>query len=169
MKLSGRTKRARHPFNVHVRTQAIRACVCQEKSWTLQSWTRAFSRLAAVPRNGANKNECSSPNTRPDTQPPSQTDTTPNLPRTNHPDRQQPTRPNTQAPKNPTTQPDPTTNQPKTKNEKTTITCEWCHGTLRHAQVQHAQQSVPCHVVVVSGLCTHRCMAQEFWDRVHLL
>ena len=35
----------------------------------------------------------------------------------------------------------------------------WCHGTLRHAQVQHAQQSVPCLVVVVSGLCTHRCMA----------
>ena len=29
------------------------ACVCQEQSWILQFWTRALSRLAAVPRNSA--------------------------------------------------------------------------------------------------------------------
>ena len=38
----------------------------------------------------------------------------------------------------------------------------WCHGTMRHAQVQHAQQRVPCHVFVESQSCTHRYMAQVF-------
>ena len=45
----------------------------------------------------------------------------------------------------------------------------WCLGTLRHAQVQHAQQSVPCLVVIVWRLCTHRCMAQVFPLRVRLV
>ena len=45
----------------------------------------------------------------------------------------------------------------------------WCPGTLRHAQVQHAQQSVPCLVFLASELCTHCWMAQDFWDRAHLL
>ena len=39
---------------------------------------------------------------------------------------------------------------------------EWCYCTMRHAQIQHAQQSVLCLVVVGSELCTHRCLAQVY-------
>ena len=45
----------------------------------------------------------------------------------------------------------------------------WGFCTLQHAQDQHAQQSVPCLVFLVSGSCTHRCMAHppsppfRFW------
>ena len=42
----------------------------------MRRWTRALSRLAALPRNRANKSDCPSPNTRPDTQPPSRTHNT---------------------------------------------------------------------------------------------
>ena len=38
----------------------------------------------------------------------------------------------------------------------------WYLGAMRHAHVQHAQQSAPCHVFVGSHLCTHRFAAQDF-------